>query len=135
MTEQQRQPTSNRRSDIAKGAGAAVGTFIVATIALALVVTLTGNTGLVEGGEVAAKGGFVEITSAAAFSIASAVMSLVMAVVSFVTAAGATVLSIAFGAAGIIGAAVIGIGILTGPVLLIGAIAILIKRRFFPDVI
>ncbi|MCQ8184187.1 hypothetical protein [Parvularcula maris] len=131
-------PTENamsRRTQMARGAGAAVGTFIIATVALALTVTLTGNTELVHGGEAAAGQGFIQMTSAAAFSIASAVMSLVMASVSFVTAAGATVLSLAFGAAGIVGAAVVGLGVVTGPVLLIAAIVILVKRRFFPDVI
>ncbi|NNU16738.1 hypothetical protein HK107_10430 [Parvularcula sp. ZS-1/3] len=133
MTDRSRTERSPAR--IAHGLGAAVGAFMVATLGLSIAIYLTGDSSLAEAGLVPSEMGMFEVTSAAAYGIASAVMSLVMGLVGMVTAAGAAIIGLAVGAVGIVGAVVVGLGIITGPLLLVAGIGVLIKRRFFPDVI
>ena len=124
-----------RQARIAHGLGAAVGAFLVGTLGIAITIYLTGGEMLAEGSSGAADLSLFEVTNAAAFSMASAVVSLVMGLIGMITAAGAAILGLAVGAVGVAGAVVVGLGVVTGPLLLAAAIGIVIKRRFFPDVI
>lgn len=135
MTDQRITDRSPRPARIAHGLGAAVGAFFVGTLGIAITIYLTGGQALAEGTTPAADMSFFEVTNAAAFSMASAVVSLIMGLVGMITAAGAAIVGLAVGAVGIAGAIVVGLGVVTGPLLLAGAIGVLIKRRFFPDVI
>lgn len=128
-------PPGERRARIAHGLGAAVGAFVVATIGLSIAIYLTGGETLASNDFAPHGMSFFEVTGQAAFGIASAVMSLVLGFVGVLTATVATIVSVALGALGIVGAVVVTAGVVTGPILMIGAIAILIKRRYFPDVI
>lgn len=123
------------RAAIAQGLGAAVGSFLVGTLALSVIVTLTADRTLAEAGVVPGDLGMFEMTSGAAYGIASAVMALVMGLIGMITAGIAALFGLAIGAVGIAGAVVVGLGVVTGPILLVAGITILIKRRFFPDVI
>ncbi|MEE4208339.1 MAG: hypothetical protein V2I43_03620 [Parvularcula sp.] len=122
-------------ASIAYGLGAAVGTFFIATVAMAVAIYVTGSDHA--GMQHAATSDFAlfELTSSAAFSVASAVVSLVVGLIGLVTAAGATVMGLAVGALGVVGAVIVTVGMVSGPVLILFAIGILVKRRFFPDVI
>jgi hypothetical protein len=135
MTTVKQNNSQDRAARMAHGLGAAVGTFIVATVAMAIGIYLTGGNGT----EVASGSQdpltFFSATNEAAFGVASAVMALVMGLVGLVTAAGTAIVSIALGAFGIVGAVVITAGVVTGPILLVAAVVILVRRRFFPDVI
>ncbi|GGY54145.1 hypothetical protein [Parvularcula lutaonensis] len=123
------------RARIAHGLGAAVGAFLVGTLGLAVTFYITGHAAIGETAVAVEELSFLELTNAAAFGVASTVVSLLMGLVGMVTAAGAAIIGLAVGAVGIAGALVVGLGVITGPLLLAGAIGILIKRRFFPDVI
>ncbi|MEM1380143.1 MAG: hypothetical protein AAGH41_05915 [Pseudomonadota bacterium] len=124
-----------RRSRIAYGLGAGVGAFVVGTVGLSLAIYLTGGETVAQSAVAVDEMGMFEVTSAAAFGVASVVISLVMGLIGLVTAAGTAVIGLAFGALGIAGAVVIGAGVVTGPILLAAALYIVIKRRFYPDVI
>lgn len=123
------------RARIAHGLGAAVGAFLVGTLGLAVTFYITGDAAFGEGAMAQDQMNFFELTHAAAFGVASTVMSLLMGMIGMVTAAGAAIIGLAVGAVGIAGAVVVGLGVITGPLLLAAAIGLLIKRRFFPDVI
>lgn len=131
------EPEPRKRSgpNFAHGLGAAVGAFIVATFGLSLGIVLMAGDGAAMPGLTVNDMGMVELTGAAAVGVASAVMSLVMGLLGLITAAAATLISLAAGAAGIVGAVIIGVGVLTGPLLLVGMIVVFIKRRFYPDII
>ncbi|MEM9840601.1 MAG: hypothetical protein AAF830_15790 [Pseudomonadota bacterium] len=126
---------SGRGARIAHGLGAAVGAFVVGTIGLSVAIYLTGGESVANSPVAVDEMGMFEVTSAAAFGMASAVMSLLMGLIGAVTAAGAAIISLALGALGIAGALVVGAGIVTGPILLGIGLFVLIKRRFYPDVI
>lgn len=135
MTDSNGSKRPARQASIAHGLGAAVGGFLVGTLAIAVTIYLTGGETVAQGTSGRADLSLFEVTNAAAFSMASAVVSLVMGLIGMVTAAGAAILGLAVGAAGVAGAVVVGLGVVTGPVLLAAAIGLVIKRRFFPDVI
>lgn len=135
MTDSSQAKRPARQAKIAHGLGAAVGAFFVGTLAIAVTIYLTGGEVLADSHAAPADMSIFEVTNAAAFSMASAVVSLVMGLVGMITAAGAAIVGLAVGAIGIAGAVVVGLGVITGPLLLAAAIGVLIKRRFFPDVI
>lgn len=124
-----------KRARVAHGLGAAVGAFLVGTLGLSIVIYVAGGDTVAASPAAVDEMKLFEVTSAAAFGVASAVVSLMMGLIGVITATGATLLSLALGALGIVGALVIGVGIVTGPILLAIAIGILLKRRFYPDVI
>ena len=134
MTHRNSQPPM-RRPNIAHGLGAAVGAFLIGTLGIAVTIYLTGGETLADGGSSSGAMNLFEVTNAAAFSMASAVVGLVMGLIGMITATGAAIVGLAAGAAGVAGAVVVGLGVITGPLLLATAIGIVIKRRFFPDVI
>jgi hypothetical protein len=129
------QANNSNGARVAHGLGAAVGTFFVATVAMAVGIYVGGGEDLAQRSAGADEFALFELTSSAAFSVASAVMSLIFGLVGFVTAAGAAVIGLAVGALGIAGAVVVTVGMVTGPVLILLAAGLLVKRRFFPDVI
>lgn len=135
MTDRSLAKTEKRRARIAHGAGAAVGAFFVATLVIAVGITLTGGEQLAEAGSSTPGMGMFEATTTAAYGLAAAVMSLTMGLAGMITATGAAIISLAIGAIGIAGAVIVGLGVVTGPVLLAAAIGLFIKRRFYPDVI
>ena len=135
MTEVKDAPDRGRAARIAHGLGAAVGAFVVGTVGLSVAIYLTGGKHVTNSPVAVDEMGMFEVTSAAAFGVASAVVSLLMGLIGIVTATGAAIMGLAVGALGIAGAVIVGAGIVTGPVLLAIALFIVIKRRFYPDVI
>lgn len=135
MKNEQDARDQSRGARIAHGLGAAVGAFFVGTIGLSVAIYVTGGDSVANSPVAVDEMGMFEVTSAAAFGVASAVMSLLMGLIGAVTATGAAILGLAVGALGIAGAIVIGAGFVTGPILLAIGLYILVKRRFYPDVI
>jgi len=78
---------------------------------------------------------FFEVTGGAALSVLGAVFALAAAGVGAVGALVMAVIGASVGVFGLAIGAVVVIGVVTGPVLLVTVAAILIKRRFWPDVI
>ncbi|MEM0929013.1 MAG: hypothetical protein AAGI89_06960 [Pseudomonadota bacterium] len=124
-----------RRSRIAHGAGAAVGAFMIVTFAISVVVYATGSEIYAGAGSALAAPSFLDATSAAAFGVASGVVSLVLGMFGVLFGTVAAMLSVAFGAFGLMAGFVVAAGVFAGPLLLVAAIAVLVKRRYFPDVI
>ncbi|WOI54011.1 hypothetical protein [Parvularcula sp. LCG005] len=77
----------------------------------------------------------LELTSGAAVGIVGAFIGVGAAAVGALVTLVAGVLSVGFGAFGIVVGMIVALGVVTGPILLIGLIGILIKRRYWPDVI
>lgn len=135
MVDNSKTDVAKQRSRIAHGAGAAVGAFMIVTFAISLVVYTTGNS-VFAGSEVAVgTPNFLDTTGTAAYGVASGVVSLVFGIFGVLFGTVAAMLSVAFGAFGLVVGFVLAAGIFAGPVLLVGAIAVLVKRRYFPDVI
>lgn len=78
---------------------------------------------------------FMELTGGTAAGIFGAVFALGMAAFGGIGTLVAAIVGAGFGVFGAIIGLVVAIGVVTGPLLLVAMIAILIKRRFWPDVI
>lgn len=78
---------------------------------------------------------FFEVTSGAALGVLGAVLALGAAAFGAVGALIAAIIATCVGALGLILGSVVVIGVLTGPLLLVAAVGLLIKRHFWPDVI
>ncbi|MEM7739783.1 MAG: hypothetical protein AAF225_03165 [Pseudomonadota bacterium] len=125
----------NHRSRIAHGAGAAVGAFVVVTVAISAVVYVMGLD-IYAGGEAPlASVSFLDTTSAAAFGVASGIVSLVFGLFGVLIGTVAAMLGVAFGTLGLAAGFLVAAGVFAGPVLLVIAIGLMVKRRYFPDVI
>jgi len=135
MNEMTNTKANQRRARISHGLGAAVGAFVVGTIGLSVATYVAGGDAVAASGAAGNEMGMFELTSGAAIGMAAAVISLVMGLIGMITAMGAAIVGLAFGAVGIAGAVIVGAGIVTGPILLIAGLVVLIKRRFYPDVI
>ncbi|NRA30178.1 MAG: hypothetical protein HRU11_07930 [Parvularculaceae bacterium] len=135
MNEMTKSKAEDRRARVAHGLGAAVGAFVVGTIGLSVAIYVTGGETVAANGFTGDEMGMFEVTSSAAVGMAAAVIQLVMGLIGMITAMGAAIFGLAIGAIGIAGAVIVGAGIVTGPILLLAGLVILIKRRFYPDVI
>lgn len=78
---------------------------------------------------------FFEVTGGVAMGVVAAVFGLGAAAIGAVGALVAAIIGASFGLFGLVLGGIVLIGVVTGPVLLITIIAILIKRRYWPDVI
>lgn len=78
---------------------------------------------------------FFEVTGGAAMGILGAVAGLGIAAVGAVGTLAAAMIGASIGIFGLILGSVVAIGVVTGPILLVTVVAILIKRKFWPDVI
>ncbi len=76
-----------------------------------------------------------ELTGGAALGIIAAVAGVGVALVGAIATLVTAIIGLSVGALGLAIGAIIVIGVVTGPLLLIGFIAMLIKRRYWPDVI
>ncbi|MEO1658356.1 MAG: hypothetical protein AAFR65_11580 [Pseudomonadota bacterium] len=135
MADSSKSDVTTQRSRIAHGAGAAVGAFMIVTLAISVVIYATGGEVYASTEPTIGSFSFLDTTGAAAFGVASGVVSLVFGVFSVLFGTVAAMLSVAFGAFGLIAGFLLALGVFAGPVLLVGAIGVMVKRRFFPDVI
>ncbi|WP_147303792.1 hypothetical protein [Parvularcula marina] len=78
---------------------------------------------------------FVEVTGGAALGVLGALASVGAAGLGAVVALVATIVATAMGALGVALGSLLVIGFVSGPILLVVVIGILIKRRYWPDVI
>lgn len=78
---------------------------------------------------------FIEVTSGTALGVLGALFGVVAAAVGAVLALCAAIIGAVVGAVGVVFGGLVVIGILTGPVLLAVMIGMMIKRRYWPDVI
>lgn len=78
---------------------------------------------------------FIEVTSGTALGVLGALIGVVAAAVGAVLALIAAIIGAVVGATGVILGGLVVIGIVTGPVLLVVMIGMVIKRRYWPDVI
>ncbi|MBB4658275.1 hypothetical protein [Parvularcula dongshanensis] len=78
---------------------------------------------------------FLEVTGGAAAGAAGVLVGLGAALVGLVAAVLATVLSLALATVGVGFGLFLTLGVVTGPILLAVIIGVLIKRRYWPDVI
>lgn len=76
-----------------------------------------------------------EVTGGAALGVLGAFVGLGAAAISAVAALVVAIVGSAVAVFGVALGAVVAIGVVTGPLLLIGLLAVIIKRRFWPDVI
>lgn len=76
-----------------------------------------------------------EVTGGAALGVLGMAAGLVAAALGAVTALMATIVSVAMGALGIVIGTLVVVGMVTGPILLVAVLGVLIKRRYWPDVI
>lgn len=78
---------------------------------------------------------FLEVTGGAALGALGAVVAIVLAAVSAILAVITAAIGVSVGTLGVVVALFVAVGVVTGPVLLIGIVAMMIKRRYWPDVI
>ncbi|MEO1042278.1 MAG: hypothetical protein AAFX52_08310 [Pseudomonadota bacterium] len=135
MADDSKTDVTEQRSRMAHGAGAAVGAFVVVTVAISAVVYVMGLEVYAGGDAPLASVSFLDTTSAAAFGVASGVVSLVLGLFGVLIGTVAAMLSVAFGTLGLAAGFLVAAGVFAGPVLLVAAIAVVVKRRYFPDVI
>lgn len=76
-----------------------------------------------------------EVTGGAAVGVLGIIAGLAATIVGAVVALAATILGLSVGALGLALGVVVTVGVLTGPILLIGLIIVLVRRRYWPDVI
>ncbi|MEM9810205.1 MAG: hypothetical protein AAF788_03170 [Pseudomonadota bacterium] len=124
-----------RRSRIAHGAGAAVGAFIVATLGLAVGIYAMSQGSQLADLEAVGSVDVFAVTSYAAFGVASAILGFVVGLFSLAGVTLAAFFSIVIGTLGLALGMLIAVGVITGPLLLIGAIVVLVRRRYYPDII
>lgn len=112
-----------------------LGGFILAATALVVSAFKLGQGVLTVDREVSAHFSVWEVTSGAAMGVITSVIGLGAAVVGAVSALAAGIVAAVAAVFGGAAAIVVICGMVLGPLLLLGLIAILIKRRFWPDVI
>lgn len=78
---------------------------------------------------------FLEVTGGAALGVVGAFVGLGAAAISAVAALVMTLVGGAMAVFGVALGAVVVVGVVTGPILLVMVLGVLIKRRFWPDVI
>ncbi|MEM1409214.1 MAG: hypothetical protein AAGG79_00540 [Pseudomonadota bacterium] len=136
MTDQDEQRSGDKnRNPVAYGLGAAAGSFIVGTVALSVAIYLFGMDASDQQAFSGSEMDMFNVTSNAAFGMASAVVGLLMGLLGAVTAVGALVMGIGISFLGLAGAIIVAAGIIAGPILLATGVYVVIKRRYYPDVI
>lgn len=115
--------------------GPALAAFSIATGAAAMAAYRFGEGVIYVGDRTISDLTFFEVTGNAALGVLGAVIALAAAAVGAVGALIATIVGVSVGFLGLVLGAVVAIGVVTGPVLLVTLVAILIKRRYWPDVI
>lgn len=128
-----RERTSNRNSWTLMGPVAAA--FAIVTVAAAIAAYRFGEGVVYIGERTISDLNVFEVTGGAALGVLGAIAGVGAAGVGAIAALVATIVGVSVGVLGLALGTLIVIGVVTGPILLVTMIGVLIKRRYWPDVI
>ena len=127
-------PVPTKRERLARAAKAGGLVFVVLTVGIMVAASIQPDF-IAINGRTAADLNPIELTGASAAGAAGLVVGLGAVIVALLAALIATALSLAVGLLGAGLGLFVAVGIATGPILLAVIVGVLIKRKYYPDVI
>lgn len=125
-------PERRRRGGGLKASGAV---FVLLTVSATVLAYRYGEGVVFVGDRTISELGFLEVTGASAAGVAGLAVGLGAAALAIVAALLAAALSVVLAVLGVGLGLFVTLGVVTGPILLAVIVGVLIKRRYYPDVI